>query len=163
MENQSQEINASAKTASPAIESTDLQVAGNYQLFEYQKIDGDKKLIALPITVVVKQRPDLLTVELFNETDKATTLLTYPMNGASVWNEERKAFVFTRAKSDSIVADVVYPASIETRSTRTTFRITWRKDDKGSIIETFEDFDADGNRLESSLGHFRTLVPILET
>lgn len=155
-------MNSSVKMSPLAADATTLQVAGAYQLFEYKNIDGERKLIALPITVQVSQQVDLLTVELFNESDRTTTVLKYPMNGAASWNEGRKAFVYTRANSETIIADVIYPAASEDRSARATFRITWRKDETGSILETFEDFDADGNRLESSPGHLRTLIPIAQ-
>lgn len=162
MENQSQTFISLENIALKAIDQI-TQVAGSYRIFEYQEGGAEKKLVALPITVHVTQHPDFLGLELHNESEGTTTQLNYPMNGASYWSEERQSFIFCRVVGNNYVADIISPFKGADRSARTTYRITWQLDKQGRIHEIFEDFDADGNRLESSRGHFRTLVPILES
>lgn len=158
MENQPQTVTISKNAKTPEAATTPF--AGRYRLSEYKKTGTEKTLVPLPITVKVSQQPDLLTVELYNESENTTTTLKYPMNGGPAWSEERQAFVLTRPVGEAIVADVIPPQTSEAPNARASFRITWQLDDQGRILENFEEFDIKGHRLESSPGHQRTLTPI---
>jgi len=163
MENQSQAFKSLETTALELNQQIALKVTGHYQIFEYKKTGTEKKLTALPITVQITQRPGLLALELYNENEGTKTYLNYPMNGASAWSEELQAFLYTRAIGNTLVADIISPVKGQDRSRPTTNRITWRLDDKKCILEFYEFFDAEGKRLDSSPGHLRTLVPVLES
>jgi hypothetical protein len=136
-----------------------VRIGGIYRIFEYQGIGSERKLVTLPLEARVTFRSDFIGVEVHDETNGKVTKLDYPMNGGSYWNEELKTFTFCRAAENTYVADTIYIPN-GNRNARTTFRATWVVDQQGQIHETFEEFDADGKRLDLSPGYLRILVPV---
>jgi hypothetical protein len=133
-----------------------LQVAGHYRILESQ--NGKTDFVELPVTVKVVQKSDGIDLALFNENDSTTRNLNYAMTPAMNWNAAFNAHVLLRQTGDQFVVDLFQtnrPTGV------VTYRITWNKDAEGQIHETYEHFNANGSKMDSSPTQKRVLKPII--
>jgi hypothetical protein len=103
--------------------------------------------------------PELLKLEIFDETANTTKFLHYPMKDVPCWSDERNALIYCRPVDNGYRADLIFAPGLD-KSLRTTYRVTWQIDAQKRIHEIFEEFDAHGNKLPTSFVHKRVLIPI---
>ncbi len=136
-----------------------VDVTGTYEIYELEPKGRDRKFVPISIVVTVSQEPEHIHLDLYNEIDRTRTQMNYPMKNVPCWSNEFNAFIFGRTIPNGFVADRVFPVG-DGRIGRTTRRITWQVDAQARSHEIYEDFDSAGNRLSSSPGYSRILVPV---